>query len=390
MAAAEWNKGTQSRPNFAQTRASVHLDTLRGIAALLVCFGHWRYMFFADYPQLQIPHPRLWFLPYAICTLGHQSVVLFFVLSGYLVGGSVWRAVQTGRWRWSSYLLQRGVRLYIVLVPALLLCAALDHIALSRGLMPALYHGDVPNHVSFNILPNISWNIFLGNLFFLQTTVVPVFGSDSPLWSLANEFWYYLLFPCMMLAIMPLKRMRVRVLMALLFGAVFWFIGRGFLAGYVIWLLGAGLAMLPAPSVSRAVRWIAATIYALSFVVLGRIMNNLPGINPDLLLGVSTAIFLWLLLGSRAVAARNFSEKLSRTAASFSYTLYTVHFPVLTFVVALLGLETRWQPDPRHLAAGIGIVCGVIALCYVVASFTEFHTITVRKAIERRFLGVAS
>jgi len=38
------------------------------------------------------------------------------------------------------------------------------------------------------------------NVFFLQTITVPVYGSNSPLWSLANEFWYYLLFPLLLLA----------------------------------------------------------------------------------------------------------------------------------------------------------------------------------------------
>ena len=36
---------------------------------------------------------------------------------------------------------------------------------------------------------------FWGNLVFLQTILVPTYGTNALLWSLANEFWYYMLFP---------------------------------------------------------------------------------------------------------------------------------------------------------------------------------------------------
>jgi len=34
----------------------------------------------------------------------------------------------------------------------------------------------------------------LENLGFVQTVSVPVYGTNGPLWSLANEFWYYVMF----------------------------------------------------------------------------------------------------------------------------------------------------------------------------------------------------
>ena len=36
---------------------------------------------------------------------------------------------------------------------------------------------------------------FAGNALFLQTILVPVLGTNGPLWSLAYEFWYYAVFP---------------------------------------------------------------------------------------------------------------------------------------------------------------------------------------------------
>jgi peptidoglycan/LPS O-acetylase OafA/YrhL len=59
-------------------------------------------------------------------------VIVFFVLSGFLVGGSVIKAHRQGQWRWTGYLSRRLSRLWIVIVPALLLTLFWDSIGL-RG-----------------------------------------------------------------------------------------------------------------------------------------------------------------------------------------------------------------------------------------------------------------
>lgn len=105
--------------------ASVHLDALRGIAAIGVCLSHLRDVFFRDYPTLPHHSPLLALL-YLATGLGHQWVIIFFVLSGYLVGGSVLRAHATDRWSWSGYLFNRLTRLYIVLFPALIFGGLID------------------------------------------------------------------------------------------------------------------------------------------------------------------------------------------------------------------------------------------------------------------------
>src|SRR5579863_1104724 len=88
---------------FSSSRASVYLDALRGTAALLVVLGHLRTAFFVPLSQIT-GHKVFWFVIYAVTNLGHQAVIVFFVLSGYLVGGSVVRALSRRNWSWSRYL----------------------------------------------------------------------------------------------------------------------------------------------------------------------------------------------------------------------------------------------------------------------------------------------
>ncbi|MEI6323526.1 MAG: acyltransferase family protein [bacterium] len=93
----------------------VHLDCLRGMAALLVCVEHLRAFLFVPYARLESPgvvQKGFYFLT----GLGHQSVMIFFVLSGFLVGGSFIGSLRKGSWSWKGYLLRRMTRLWVVLV----------------------------------------------------------------------------------------------------------------------------------------------------------------------------------------------------------------------------------------------------------------------------------
>src|SRR5580658_7990721 len=114
---------------FSDTTASVLLDAIRGIAATLVLLEHWRNAFFVDLPQVP-SHRMLLAGVYLLCAAGHQAVIIFFVLSGYLISGSILRAFRRNEWTWKQYLTHRLVRLWIVLLPALVLGACWDHLGL--------------------------------------------------------------------------------------------------------------------------------------------------------------------------------------------------------------------------------------------------------------------
>ena len=82
-------------------RASSHLDMVRGVSALAVMVGHIRGLFFLDYRDLASRSPVVTFL-YAVTGLGHQAVMVFFVLSGFFIGGGVLASLNN--WSWKRYL----------------------------------------------------------------------------------------------------------------------------------------------------------------------------------------------------------------------------------------------------------------------------------------------
>lgn len=367
-------------PIFRETVASVLLDALRGFAALLVCIGHWRYFFFVDYPSL--PSHRHWyFLPYLMCTLGHQAVIFFFVLSGFLVGGHILQSLDRGRWSWRTYLIDRGARLWIVLLPALVLGGLLDFAALHLHLAPALYAGAVHNHITFNVHATLTWKALLANCFFLQNIIAPTFGSNAPLWSLANEFWYYLIFPLGLIALRGPSSILKRIAFAALCLCLCYAVG-GIVVLLGVWLLGALLAVLPVWRTTNWMRWLALALYAPFFAAIPR--HHPLWLPADYALGLATFALLYVLLGARQPASGQWYERPSRTLARFSYTLYLVHFPMLMILTALLAGSQRWLPDATHLAIGLAVLAFVIVYAYVVARLTEFHTEEVRNWIKRR------
>jgi peptidoglycan/LPS O-acetylase OafA/YrhL len=360
---------------------SVLLDAVRGVAALLVCAYHVRYLLLMDYSQLTA-HRRLWLLPYVVCGLGHQAVLVFFVLSGYLVGGSTVRSIERGSWTWRGYLLHRGVRLWLVLLPALLIGGAIDATALHLHLAPGLYGGLVPNHITFDVRPNLTWKAFFGSLFFVQKILTPVFGSNGALWSLAYEFWYYLIFPLGLLAVRGRYSAVLRISCAVGFLAACRFVGHDILMLLPVWLLGALLAVVPVRANGARLRWLAVALYCPFFVAFSR--GDPMGLNlRDYAIAVGTFALLWVLLGAQEPYGKEWFVRPSREAAGFSYTLYLFHTPLLMVLAALLVGDSRWIPTAGHAAAALGCLALAVGLAYPIARLTEFHTAEVRDWLAR-------
>jgi peptidoglycan/LPS O-acetylase OafA/YrhL len=222
---------------------------------------------------------------------------------------------------------------------------------------------------------------FLGNLFFLQTIFTPVYGSDGALWSLAYELWYYVLFALGVVALRSHGMLR-RVLCGLGFLAVARLVGWAIFALFPVWLLGALLALLPAPRLSAKLRTMASVAYAAVFFGLSRI--HLPGLAQDYLLGALTFGLLWVLLSATQPARNTHGTRVSHALARFSYTLYVVHMPFLLLLTAYFAGDARWQATPAHLIGALGILGLTLLYAWLVAWLTEFRTDTVRRWVEAR------
>lgn len=375
--------GTDVR--FGDSWASVLLDLVRGVAAVLVLLSHWKLMFFVDYPK--IPGVRWPFaVPYLLCDAGHQAVIIFFVLSGYLISGSVFRMLARRQWSWLTYLIHRLTRLWVVLLPGLALGALLDWVGLFHSRCPGLYNVSDKGHGLY-VPAQLTWRAFWGNVFFLQRLGFPDFGSNASLWSLANEFWYYMLFPLGLLAFrreFPWWKRAIWLAMGL---GLAWAVRKPLLPLFAVWLAGAALDFLPRVRISNAVRWLAALVYVVSLIFFAK--WPLPNLLSDYAFGAVTVGFLWVLLSARGMRATGGAVAPIRGLARFSFSLYVLHMPVLMLLTAMTAGERVWSPkDVRHDGLAMAVLAVVLLCAYLVAFVTEFRTDRVREWVERT-LGVS-
>jgi peptidoglycan/LPS O-acetylase OafA/YrhL len=344
---------------------------------------HLRGLFFVDYPYLTNKSLFSTAL-YAVTGYGHQAVIVFFVLSGYFIGTSVMGSANKLHWSWRTYLVSRITRLQLVLFPALVLGAIWDRIGMRIPQAAALYYDalykfNVPSVALRSTIP-----VFFGNFFYLQSIVSPVFGSNGPLWSLSYEFWYYILFPALILAAAAWVGTRLRILYVCLALFLFWFVGAQISFYFLIWLAGATVGRLQRPTRFKpsfpGLPWLVGFVFlgALAWCRTHRLSSDL---LTDYVVALCFTLWLYvLLLGSRegvSPAYENGAKKL----AGFSYTLYLTHFPALLLLRGLLNPQGNWQPGPQHLAYALGIGLLMLIYAYGVAEVTEAHTAKVRRSL---------
>jgi peptidoglycan/LPS O-acetylase OafA/YrhL len=278
----------------------------------LVCLAHLRNLLFPDISQ--VAHPSVMVKTFYFFTLfGTQAVVIFFVISGFLVGGRVVHDVAAGHFSSMKYFVDRAARLYVVLIPAIILSVALQHVQLTSECA-------VKDSVAR----------LAGNAFFLQNLIVDPLCNDHPLWSLSNEAVYYI-------AIVPIA-------LAFRSGAIWFAIIPVFLlmdyfaspeplsigVGSLIWLLGV---------TPWFVRLDVPVIVPLGLFAASMVLSR-----AHLLDAYHAGDFAIGLCFAASIAARWPAGKLPTTlvrigflGASFSYSLYLVHMPIAQAISAHLG-----------------------------------------------------
>ncbi len=374
------------------SRSIVILDFLRWLSALEVMVSHVRDLFFVDFRDTVSPGLALK-LFYFVTGYGYEAVMIFFVLSGFLVGGKVMLDQRAARFSWFSYLIDRFSRIYLVLVPALLLTLLCDRLGAHLFAHAPAYDGSAWSPaLNFDYRLRGGWTTFSCNLANLQFVACPAYGSNGPLWSLAMEWVYYLTFP-ILLVLLRGPKLRVnyacRVAVVALAAAIGCRYASGLILLYPVWLMGVvarfavGRIRLGWPVVAAATAALLVSLTAKRFGLL------LPTVG-DYAIGASVA----LLISSAPLLGIRFAARLNKALADFSYSLYAAHFPLVLFILAGFQeagrFERRVPVSPAHLAVFVGAALAVYGATYLLARATERHTATVRQWLKRRLAGAGA
>lgn len=362
--------------------AYFYFDLLRWLAASLVVIEHWRDLSLltaAEAGALSVGWQALYFAT----GFGAEAVVIFFVLSGFWITGAVERRFDRKDF-WSTYLIDRLSRLLIVVVPALVLGGLLDGIG-RFGVDAPLYRG-LSGAVTLprDIAPQLGFWPFLGNIFFLQTIAVPTFGSNGPLWSLANEFWYYVWFPTLLILI------RLRKLTVGIAGLAVVVVAPHLLIGFLVWLMGSLLfyfdRRVPAGRMMcSAWHLLLAGSVVLVCMSLAR-LGLVPHAAGQLATGASFAVFAWVLLRYDPPSIR-IAAPFARFGAEASFSLYVTHFPLLALTAAIGLAGGRFGPSSVWLVVFVGGYLLSFGFAWCFSRVTEKKTASLRNLLRKRLLA---
>ena len=333
---------------------SLYLDLVRVLSAAAVVAAH-----FAFTGALQ---PGAWG---AASEMGREAVIVFFVLSGFVIAASTGQRRPDAR----GYALARLSRLYSVLLPVLLLAFAAGAVfRLADAAVPgAGYALDKPQlYLPFYLL-------FLGQSWAL--TEAPPFMI--PYWSLCYEAWYYLLFG--LACYLRGKRRLLFIALALaLMGYKMWLLLPVWLAG--AWLYRAGGTPWLQPVAAR-IGWCASLLAFGLYVGLGLEV-------PLRTVGSALWPFAALPLGSAdrfladylvcALVLANFAcardaridsllrlQGPIRLLASHTFTLYLSHMLVIRCWLA-------FYPHERDSSADLlGLMLAIVAATILLGGVTE-------------------
>jgi len=211
------------------------LDSIRGIAAVIVLFHHIFKLNKETFKET-LNDPFFNILKF-ISGLNKEAVLLFFVISGFSIGLSTFKRPLVTLSDLNTYFYRRLKRILPIYWIAILLSLGIGIIANTTYLK---------DFSAFNLI---------GNLLFLQTSdsipeswFIP-YGLNGPLWSLSYEMFFYLLFPFVYFfskKYLPKHKLYVKyfgliflVLAGLTFNKKVIFIPQLlFLTGFIVWILG--------------------------------------------------------------------------------------------------------------------------------------------------------
>ena len=317
------------------------LDVLRVLAALMVFFYHCMLFWYPGQAAGLIGH------------LGHRSVIVFFVLSGYVIAYATLRRESNFR----AYAVARLSRLYSVVLPALVLTAAVT--ALGAQLNPTFYETMAREHGVVR---------YLLTAFFLQSvwTLNAAPPTNGPFWSLGYEFWYYALFAAAIFVPTWPRRLAVVTILLFVSGVDSLLLLPSWLMGVALYL-GGGWVGIPrlvafASLILSSVAFFAALFYLPDypwhygyppfFFSSAFITDNVLGL-------ILTAVIGFFDQATRDHSISRSLETPVRAVADHTFSLYLYHFPLVLFAAAAIPFNRQ---SPMQVGFVVLAVLGLVAL----------------------------
>lgn len=349
------------RSRYIEGGASLLLDFLRLAAALVVVFWHAKDMWF----------PAAVHDPSTAGNPSHVAVVVFFVLSGFVIAFTTSARNRT----LSEYMEARVARLVSMVFPALVLTATIE-IVVRIDADPAL----LGEYVRGAFLPRyLITGAFINELWFFSAAP-PV---NIALWSLSYEFWYYVIFGVWFCTGRTKKSWLYAAIACLIAGPKI-------VLMMPIWIVGCVAYWLPRPNIGARLSWLGVVIALAGALGVAASMPPIPmGIGhapfffgnqfvTDWSIGFFVAMALWLIPATTSAVApsRSIVERV-RAWADLTFPIYVLHFPLLVLWRVLFGTDVESWTDYGMATASVLLISGCLGL--LLESWRSFWVLQFRR-----------
>jgi len=355
-----------------------YLNLLRYFLCLAIFSGHFVNIFvyrIINFEEL-IHHNPLLFLALRIPTF---SVMLFFVLSGFLITYTTIIDInKNGYFSIKQYIKKRIIRIFPPLWFAIFITWFIYKIIIFFNLFGIETY--ILPHESYSTIPKafIPFHEIITNIILIPGITG---GFNAPLWSLSYEMFYYIIFANLMIFLVR-KQFMLGTLLTVYISAFILnliYLDHSYLQAidlvlklFIVWFLGSLLAIIflkgklqKIPSsifLGLMVLVLNIFIYKLSFF-LGNLIN-------ERLIYAIIAFFIMSYILTANLKINATIEFISK-ASKFSYTLYLIHFPLLLLMLSAIGPQLQKFNTLRLIALYFTAFTSINFLSFIVAIISE-------------------
>lgn len=382
----------------AEPKKLHYLEGIRALMAFNVILCHF---ICAYYPMMYIYDESLYgktslsifsTTPLSALVNGSIAVCFFFVLTGFLVGMSVFSKPTK-----IALIEKKSINRYIRLLPVIALTTLFTFITMKLGLQRHLNITDpqadlefLSEYCNFNpTLPNLIKNMFYSP--FLSKS-----DYIGPFWTIRYEFWGYII--CLLVASI-LKDSKWRRV---------WYIGISFVFcrtigwDYVVFMFGLFVADIkynsnPTILNTHYEKILKNKVFRFFVLVLGIFLACLPMVYRSIysvfyyipvhsraIRGMGLALLLYLSLDSR-VTQKILGCKPLVYLGSLSFETYAIHWPLMLTVEASLFLMFR-KTRSYHFSAIMSLIITVVVIyiaSILLSMLIKYSKIYIHKLIDK-------
>ena len=355
-----------------------YLDGIRGIAALLIVFCHFKYSFFDSSANTQ-GFTFFWKLFDFLLLSAALCVHLFFVLSGFVLAYNSFNR--------DAFLTKQLVKRFFRLFAPVFISSLFYFLAISNHLFSFKSLAQIHSSAWINeqwsanyLVQSFLWGSFYKVMILTDTFFIT--NINSSLWTIPIElYWSYILFFCFFILKLVKPLLLKNILLSIIILSIIkYFPFRGSVYG-TLFLCGAIMAV----NYSHLIIFFTKTnkIYLLAGTVLFTIFIDqgwLPSVDDiafmwSFIVAVSLILSVLVMVSLQRILSVRFIAWLGR----ISFPLYLLHMLVIGIVSAGMFVQVPF------FRADTGLIFLLLITLFVALAFAHFFTFYIDEPLMRFF-----